>query len=193
MDTERNLLIFTFPESARTFEALSEMKGQPGVVDAAVVERTSLGQIRIADGFAPTAGAGPAIGGLVGAVVGIIGGPLGVLLGWSTGLLVGAAHDTREAEDTEDGFTVLSQRIPAGGNALLVEMAETSHAIADDVAYRLGGWVTRIPAAMVDAEVAVARDAWQKAAQEASRVRREKSKAAFTEKVGTVLHHAKAG
>jgi uncharacterized membrane protein len=193
MDIERNLLIMTFPESARTFEALSKMKGQPGVVDAAVVERTSQGQVRIADGYAPTAGTGPAVGGLVGAVIGIIGGPLGVLLGWSTGLIVGAAHDTREAADTEDGFTLLSQRIPAGGNALLVEMAETSHAIADDAANSLGGGVTRIPAATVEAEVGAAQDAQRKAAQEARRVRRENRKAEFKEKVGAVLHHPKAG
>ena len=192
MADERNVLIMTFPDSPKAFEALSRMKGQPGVAGAAVVERTALGEVRIADGYAPTVGAGTAVGGLVGALVGLIAGPLGVLLGWSTGIFAGTAYDIGEGADTEDGFTVLSQRIPAGGNALIVEMTETSHAIANDVTDQLSGSITRIPAAEVEVEVKAAREAERKAAQEARRVRRDTRKADFKEKVGAVLHHAKA-
>jgi uncharacterized membrane protein len=193
MADERNVLIMTFPDPAKAFEALSKMKGQPGVAGAAVVERSAQGEVRIADGYAPKVGAGTAVGGLVGALVGIIAGPLGVLLGWSTGMVAGAAYDTGEAADAEDGFTVLSQRIAVSGNALIVEMTETSHAIADDIAGQLNGWVTRIPATEVETEVAAAREAARKAAAEARRVRRENRRAEFKEKVGKVLHHQKAG
>ena len=193
MADERNVLIMTFPEPAKAFEALSDIKGQSGVAGAAVVERTAQGEVRIADGYAPNVGAGTAVGGLVGAVVGIIAGPLGVLLGWSTGMVAGSAYDTGTAADTEDGFTVLSQRIPVSGNALIVEMTETDHAIADDIATRLDGSVTRLPATEVAAEVDAAREAAQKAAAEARRVRRENRRTEFKERVGKVLHHAKTG
>ena len=189
---ETNVLIFTFPDPSKAYEALSEIKGQPGVEGAAVVERTANGEVRIAEGYTPKLGAGPAAGGAVGALVGIIGGPLGVLLGWSTGMFAGAAFEGFEVADADDGFTELSKRISASGNALLVEMTETSHAIADDIANRLQGTVTRVPSTEVDAEVAAARDAAHKAAKEARRVRRETRSAAFKEKVGGVLHHTTA-
>jgi hypothetical protein len=96
-----------------------------------------------------------------------------VLLGWSTGMFAGAAYESFEVADADDdGFTEPSKRIAASGNALLVEMTETSHAVADDTANRLEGTVTRVPSNEVEAEVAAARDAAHKAAQEARRVRR---------------------
>jgi uncharacterized membrane protein len=189
MADEKNVLIITFPDPSRAFQALSRIKGQPGVSGAAVVERTAEGEVRVADGFTPAVGAGTAVGGVVGALVGILAGPLGVLLGWSTGMVAGAAYDTGEAADADDGLTELSRRIPAGGNALLAEMTETSHAIADDIAR--DGSITRIPVAEVEAEVAAARDAARTAAKEARRVRRETRSAEFRTKVGGILHHAK--
>ena len=191
MADEQNVLIVTFPDPSTAYKALSEIKGMDGVASAAVVERTADGQVRIADGYTPKAGAGTSVGGLIGAVVGILAGPLGVLLGWSTGLIAGAAYDADEAADTEDGFTVLSQRIAAGGNALLAEISETSHAPADDLAGRLGGSLSRIPVSEVEAEIASAREAARQAAKEARRVRRETRRAEFKEKVSGVLHHAK--
>jgi len=187
---EKNVLIMTFPDPSKAFQALSEIKGQPGVDGAAVVERSAEGEVRIADGYTPTVGQGTAVGGVVGALVGIIAGPLGVLLGWSTGIVAGAAYEAGEAADTDDGFTALSKRIPASGNALLAEMTETSHAIADDIATKLGGSITRIPVAEVEAEVAAAKDAADKAAKEARRVRRETRTAEFKKKVGGVFHHS---
>ena len=189
---EKNVLIFTFSDPSKAYQALSEIKAQPSVDGAAVVERTANGEVRIADGYSPTLGTGPAVGGLIGALVGIIAGPLGVLLGWSTGMVAGAAYETGDAADVDDGFTALSQRIPVNGNALFVELTETSHAVADDVANRVGGALTRIPVTEVEAEVAAARDAAHRAAAEARRARRETRTAAFKEKVGGVLHHAKA-
>jgi uncharacterized membrane protein len=182
MPTENNVLIMHFPDKSQAFEALSQLKGQPGVTGAAVVERTPDGEIRMADAHAPEVGGGVAVGGLVGALIGILAGPVGVLLGWSTGMLVGMAYETDEAADTEDGFTILSRSVPAGGNALIVEMTETSHAIADDVAEKLNGTVTRIPAAVVEAEIS-AREAAREAAHEARKVRRDKRRAEFKEKL----------
>jgi len=192
MAEEKNVLVMHFANPSNAFQALSDLKGQPGVSGAAVVERTTEGQVRLADGYTPELGSGTAVGGLVGSLIGILGGPLGVLLGWSTGVLTGALFDTDEAADTEDGFTVLSKSIPTGGNALIAEMSETSHAIADDIATKLDGTVTRIPATEVEAEVADAQEATRRAAAEARKARWEKRRAGFKEKLSGIGHHAKS-
>lgn len=191
MVTENNVLVMHFQEASKAFEALSNMKNQPGVTGAAVMERTSEGQLRVADADTPEVGAGVAVGGVVGALIGVLAGPLGVLLGWSTGMLVGVAYETDEAADAEDGFTILSRSIPAGGNALVVEMTETSHAIADDIAANLGGTITRVPATEMEAEIEAAHEAARSAASEARKVRRAKRRAEFKEKLSNLGHHAR--
>jgi len=191
MADEKNVLVMHFSNPSSAFQALSELKEQPGVTGAAVLERTQDGQLRTADGYSLQFGTGTAVGGLVGALVGVLAGPLGVLLGWSTGLLTGALFDTDKETDNEDGLAVLSKSIPAGGNALIVEMTETSHAIADDVAAKLDGTVTRIPADEVEKEVAAAQEATRRAADEARKARWEKRRAEFKEKLSNIGHHAK--
>ena len=183
MPTENNVLIMHFPENSQAFEALSQLKSQPGVTGAAVVERTPDGEVRLADAHTPEVGGGVAVGGLVGSLIGILAGPVGMLLGWSTGMLVGMAYETDEAADADDGFTILSRSVPAGGNALIVEMTETSHTIVDDVAEKLNGTVTRLPAAEVQAEVESAREAARQAATQARKVRRANRRAEFKEKM----------
>lgn len=193
MSEENNVLVIHFPESSKAFEALSQLKSQPGVRGAAVVERTADGEVRLGDGYSPEGGSGVAVGGLVGALIGILAGPVGVLLGWSTGMLAGMAYEADELADADDGFTILSGSIPAGSNALIVEMMETSHAIADDVAEKLGGTITRLPAKDVEAEIKSAQEAARKAAAEARKVRRAGRRAEFKEKLsGIGPHHTKA-
>ncbi|HZQ59450.1 MAG TPA: hypothetical protein VFA84_15525 [Acidimicrobiales bacterium] len=192
MSNEKNVLVMRFADPSKAFQALSEMKAQPGIAGAAVVERTPEGQIRVADEFTPAAGDGIAVGGAVGALVGVLAGPLGVLLGWSTGFLAGAAYDADSAADTDDGFTVLSKSIPPGANALIVEMTEASHAAADDVAKRLEGEITRLPVSEVETEVRSAQDAARRAAAEARRARRETRQAEFKQKLSSLGHHPKA-
>ena len=183
MPEENNVLIIHFPESSKAFEALSEFKGQPGVRGAAVAQRTADGEIRLGDSFSSEGGSGVAVGGLVGSLIGILAGPVGVLLGWSTGMLVGGAYEIDELADADDGFTILSQSIPAGSNALVVEMTETSHAIADDIVKGLDGTITRLPATDVQAEIESAQDAARKAASEARKARRADRRAEFKEKL----------
>jgi len=192
MAEEKNVLIMQFSDPSKAFQALSELKSQPGVTGAAVVERTADGQVQVADGYSPAAGTGVAVGGLVGALVGILAGPVGVLLGWSTGLLAGVAYDSGEAADADDGFTVLSKRIQDGGNALIVEMTESSHAVADDIATKLDGTVTRVPSSEMESEIASAREAQRAAAAAARRARREKRQAEFKGKMSGLFHHAKS-
>ena len=189
MAEEKNVLVMHFSEPSKAFEALSDFKGQAGVKGAAVVERTSDGQVRVADGYSPESGSGIAVGGLVGALIGILAGPLGVLLGWSTGLVAGAAYDADDAADADDGFTVLSKSIAPGSNAVIVEMTEASRATADSVAAKLDGTVTRIPASEVEAEIDSPRKAERVAAREARKERRDKRGAEFKEKLSGLGRH----
>jgi uncharacterized membrane protein len=189
MAVENNILIMQFPEPSKAFQALSEMKEQPGVAGAAVMERTPAGELRVADGYTPETGNGIVVGGLVGGLIGILAGPLGVLLGWTTGALAGAVYEAAEADDDEDGFTVLSRSVEPGANALIVEMSETSHAIADDVTARLGGTIVRVPSAEVAAEVDAAREAARKAASEARKARRAQRRAEFKAKLSGLGRH----
>jgi uncharacterized membrane protein len=189
MVTESNVLVMQFRDPSRAFQALSELKGQPGVNSAAVLERTAEGRLKVGDSYTPEAGGGVAVGGLVGALVGVLAGPVGVLLGWSAGMLVGAVYESDEEADAEDGFTILSKGIPAGGNVLIVEMIETSHAIADDIADRLDGKVTRIPASEMEAEIETAQEAARRATSEARKARRAKRRAEFKEKLSNLSPH----
>jgi hypothetical protein len=154
-----------------------------------LVERTADGEVRLGDGYSPEGGSGVAVGGLVGSLIGILGGPVGVRLGWSSGMLVGGAYEADELADAGDGFTILSDSIPAGSNALVVEMTETRHAIADDVAEKLDGTITRLPAAVVQAEIESAQDAARKAAHEARKVRRAEKRSKFKEKLSGLGRH----
>ena len=58
---ETNVLIFTFPDPSKAYQALSEIKAQPGVQGAAVVgaDRQWRGSHR--RGLCPEAGGGPAV------------------------------------------------------------------------------------------------------------------------------------
>ncbi|HUP74633.1 MAG TPA: hypothetical protein VM282_16435, partial [Acidimicrobiales bacterium] len=70
---------------------------------------------------------------------------------------------------------------------------ETSHAIADDVAAKLNGTVTRLPAEVVRAEIESAQEAARQAASEARKLRRAKRRDEFKEKLsGLRRHPAKA-
>jgi uncharacterized membrane protein len=189
MPAQNNILVMQFPESSQAFEAMSQLKGQPGVIGAAVVERTPDGQVHVADGYSQEVGGPTATGGMVGALIGVLAGPLGVLLGWSSGTLIGMAYEADEAADADDGFTILSRSISAGRNALIVEMVEmneSSHAVADAVAEKLNGTITRLPAAEVEAEIESAREAARKAAAEARKVRRAERRAEFQDKLSAL-------
>ena len=153
------------------------------------MERTAEGEVRPADGYSPEGGSGVAVGGLVGALIGILAGPVGVLLGWSTGMLAGMAYEADELADADDGFTILSRSIPAGSNALLVEMTGTSHTIADDVAEKLDGTITRLPARDVQTEIESAPEGRPRGSRRGPPSCRQDGHAEFKEKLSGLGHH----
>lgn len=186
MATEENVLVMQFPEPSQAFEALSDLKGIDGVRGAAVLERTTDGALRVADGYTPEEGSSVAVGGLVGGLVGVLAGPVGVLLGFTTGALIGGVYEDDIEEEADDGFTILSKNIARGDNALLVEIREGGHAPIDAIVEHLGGTVTRVPAADVDREVALAHDAEDTAKAAARKARHAQRRDEFKQKMSSI-------
>jgi uncharacterized membrane protein len=187
MENVNNVLVIRFPEPSKAYQALSVLKeadadGRIGLRAAAVVERTSEGQLRIAEGAENVGLEGTASGGLIGMLIGVLGGPLGMLLGWGSGALIGGIVDIRRAETGEDALTTLGSAIAPGSTAIIADVAEPAIEVVDGEMAKLSGEVTRRPVDDVMAELEAAEEATRAAAKEARRQMREQRKAEVSEK-----------
>ena len=95
---QENVVVVRFTEPSKAYQALSVLKecdaaGRIDLESAAVVERTSQGELRIPESADNVGPAGTASGSLIGMLIGVLGGPVGVLLGWGSGALIGGAFD----------------------------------------------------------------------------------------------------
>lgn len=169
-----NIVVATFDEESKTYQAFSEIK-QAGAkrdisIEAlAVVRRASDGSLETPDitGRAP---GGTFKGGLIGSLIGILGGPLGVLLGWGTGAVLGSIHDAREVRSDLGLLQALSEGMNPGDVALIGEVREPSNTTINRVVSRLGGDVLRRPVDEIEREIERANRAREAAASEARRV-----------------------
>ena len=180
--TEQNVVVIRFTEPSKAFQALSVLKecdadGRIGLDSAAIVERTSTGELRVPESADNVGLVGTASGSLIGMLVGVLGGPVGVLLGWGTGALMGGAFDLDRAETSDEALTVLGRAIPPESTALIASVEEPTVDVIDGEASKLGGEVTRRPVVEVMDELEAAQEAADAAAREARRVVRDKRKA----------------
>jgi uncharacterized membrane protein len=180
--SEHTIIAVSFPEQAKAYQALSELKGaalegRVDVVAASVVTRDLDGRIESPDGVDNHGAAGMWGGSLIGMLIGVIGGPIGMLFGWTGGLLVGGAYDVRRAERSADALGDISASIPPGGTALVAEVHEVATEVVDKEMTALGGVVFRRDADEVLAEMEAAEDAYREAEKEAKRAAREKKRA----------------
>src|SRR3954452_7673411 len=183
--TPDNVLVVSFADDSRAYEALTVLKeldsqGQIQVTEAVVVTRGQDGQLGVKDQVADDSLVGTASGGLVGLLIGILGGPLGVLLGGATGLLVGSLFDLDDADTTDSVLSDLSKTIRVEHTALLAQVVEQSAEVADAAMARLSGSVVRRSTYDVEVEIAAAqkaqREAKKKARKELHEARHEKNK-----------------
>ena len=194
-----NVIIMSFAEPSRAYQALSmlkqtDLKGRVTIREASVVTREHDGRFKVQDG-ADGGGVGTSIaaGTLIGAMVGILGGPIGVLLGTSFGMLVGSAVG---ADDAIDSATVLGQvieAIPVGATALVARVDETDPSVIDDEAAKLQGTVLRRPVADVQAEIDVAVQAQLAADRSVRQVLREQHRADRRQKIDEWKNEVRAG
>ena len=182
MSTNHNVVMVTFAENSKAYEALSVLKradaeGRVAVLGAAVAERQPDGKIRVPEGADNILGAGVAGGSLIGMLIGVLGGPLGLLFGWGTGALVGGLFDFDRADRGGEVLTQMGTAVPVGQTALVAEVKEYAVEVIDDEMAGLGGTVVRRPAEEVLAELEASEEAARAADKEARRVMREHRKA----------------
>jgi uncharacterized membrane protein len=179
---QENVVVVRFSDPSKAYQALSVLKdcnadGRIGLESAAIVERTSEGELRIPEGTDNMELVGTASGSLLGMLIGVLGGPVGVLVGWGTGALMGGALDLDRADTSEEALSVLGRAIPPESTAVIASVEEPAVEVIDREMEKLHGEVTRRPVAEVMDELEVAEDAADAAAREARRTLREKRKA----------------
>ena len=186
---DQNVVILSFAEESKTYQALSELKAlaveqRVQVINAAVVSRDATGQLHIKDG-ASDGGAttGPVTGTLVGAVIGLLAGPLGVLLGSASGALIGSAVSMDKVQERMSVLDQMMQAMPNGSTSLIATVGEFANEVVNGLAEKLGGTVLRRPLSAVEAEVAAQSEAQIAAAREARRVLREKQSDEWRDKL----------
>lgn len=190
-----NVVVVRFTEPSKAYQALSVLKecdagGRIGLESAAVVERTSTGELSIPESTDNVGLVGTASGSLIGMLVGVLGGPVGLLVGAGAGAVMGGTFDIYRAETSDEALTVLGRAIPPESTAVIASVEEPAVAVIDDEMTKLGGDVTRRPVGEVMAELEAAQDAADAAAREARRTMREQHaaqfKAGIDERVGTL-------
>jgi len=180
---DENVIVTTFSEDSRAYEALARLEelageGQIALRDGAVVERAQDGTLHLRqDAGSEDEGLATLTGGTIGLLIGILAGPLGLLLGGAVGLLAGAVVDAEDDDETDSVLEHISRSIGNGETALLVDVGESGPAAVDAATAALDGRVTRYARMDVEAEIAgdeeAAHEARVKARKELHHQRRE--------------------
>ena len=179
---QENVVVVRFTEPDKAKEALTVLKqcdkeGRISLESAAVVERTSKGDLRMLDEWENVGPVGIAGGSLLGMLIGVLGGPVGILLGWGAGAVVGGSFDIDRATESDEALTVLARAIPPGSAGVVASIEEPAVEVVDAEMGMLGGEVTRRSVVDVVAELGAAHEAAAVAAREARRTVREQRKA----------------
>lgn len=180
---EQNVVVISFAEESKVYQALSELKavagaGQVVVQNAAVIERGIDGLFTVKDGASDgSVASAPVTGTLIGSLVGLLAGPLGALLGAAYGALLGSAVSADKATDNASVLDQMISTMPPGSTSLIATVGESDHAALDALALKLGGVLLRRPLAVVQDEVEAEQEAAIAAAKEARKVLRDKRKA----------------
>jgi uncharacterized membrane protein len=182
MSTGHNVIVVTFDESSKAYQALSTLKrvddeNRVVVRSAALVERQADGKIKVPEGADNMIGVGLAGGSLIGMLVGVLGGPIGVLLGFGAGALAGGVVDVYRADLGDDALTQMGSEVPVGQTAIIAEVEEYAVEVVDDEMHKLGGTVNRYPAEEVLEALEASEEAARAAEKEARRAMRESRKA----------------
>lgn len=178
-----NIVLLTFAESSKAYQALSEFKqaagqGQLRLTTAAVVQRDANGALQLRDGVGDgSASDAPLVGTLLGSLLGVMGGPLGVLLVGATGAWLGSLAGLDAVAQRASLLEQMTVALPAGATGLFAHVEEDAAAVVDGIAGSLDGVVLRRPTDAVYAEVLAAARAQDAAAEQARQVLREQHKA----------------
>lgn len=167
MAQPKNIIVATFSEESKIYQAFSEIKQlgvkrEVSIHGLAIVRRGADGRLEMPD-IASRGYGGSMTGGLIGSLVGILGGPIGILLGWGTGALLGSIRDAGEVRADLSLLEQLSSGMNPGDMALMGELEEEQTSRVDSIVRKLGGEILRRPADAVEREIASARKAHSEA------------------------------
>lgn len=160
MARQKNIIIATFPEESKIYQAFSEIKRlgakrEVSIHGLAIVRRGADGRLEMPD-IASRGYGGSMAGGLIGSLVGILGGPIGILLGWGTGALIGPLRDAGEVRADLSLLERLSAEMRTGDMALMGEIEEEQTGRVDGIVRKLGGEILRRSADDVERDIAAA-------------------------------------
>jgi uncharacterized membrane protein len=166
---ESNIIVATFEDESKTYQAFSDIKRAAGqrqlkIHGLTIFHRMLDGRFEVRDAAMRPYG-GSMTGGLIGSLVGIMGGPLGVLLGWGAGALIGGIRDANEIKSDRTLFQRLTEDMTVGTTALVGEIEETDTTTVSQMLRR--------PTAEVEADIAAAENARDAASREALRILNE--------------------
>ena len=184
----QNILVGLFNVESEAFQALTELKKNPGNEKAylaeAILVKKENGVLNKLDGFDTGANTmdDTAAGGLVGALIGVLGGPIGVLLGGGYGMLVGSMLDTDDALDDASKIERIEGKMQDGDVAIIGLAYEESEAVLDDRLKKYDVMIIRYDAAAVAAEVEEAEAMAKEMARQARKELRDEKKQARKEK-----------
>ncbi len=169
---DQNVVVLSFAEESRAFQALSLLKNAVGpqlkLHNAVVVQRDAQGMLSIQDQASDGAVARVALNGtLIGALVGMLAGPLGILLGGVYGAVFGQCVALDRAEDRASVVDQIGTVIPEGSTALIAQVDEADVAAIDAIAKQLEGTLLRRPLEVVQSEVQAHKEAHEVAARAA--------------------------
>ena len=190
---EENVIVTTFSEDSRAYEALARLRqlaaeDQIDPHDGGVVERAKDGTLHLRDETGnEDDGLATLTGGTIGLLIGILAGPLGVLLGGAMGLLAGAIVDAEDDDETDSVLEHISRSIGNGETAVLADLDESGPAPVDGAMAALDGRVTRYARKDVEAEIAGAQEAAHKARVKARKELHHQRREATVEKVQAKL------
>ena len=167
MARQKNIIVATFPEESKIYQAFSEIKRlvakrEISIDELAIVRRGADGKLELPD-VTSRGHAGSMAGGLIGSLIGILGGPVGILLGWGTGALIGSIRDASEVRADLSLLEQLSAEMRTGDMALMGEIGEEEPAKVNGIVRKLGGEILRRPAEEVERDIATARAAHSEA------------------------------
>jgi uncharacterized membrane protein len=133
--TMKKVALVTFEDSAKTYEAFSQMKNINSsntltIKQAAVIEKSKSGSaFTIKDSVDYVSGNRVVKGSLIGMLVGILAGPLGVLCGWIIGDIAGMSTNYLKNKKTTTVFDKIAGQLKESQVGLLLYIDETDQTL----------------------------------------------------------------
>lgn len=157
----RKVLLITFDEESKSYQAFSEIKEMAGNGTikgremAVVTHKVQGGHTFEVNDFINFNGDTHIFNdGFIGMLIGILGGFVGMLIGWVVGDIVGAVRDSNDGKRARNLFEQMNHDIPDGETGVILVADETdNHVINEVIVEQLGGKITRFDYTEVEADI----------------------------------------